>query len=150
MPTHAENVRINLPCDQADLESLLIGSCMDRGTRASETSPRAPTEGWSPVKSAESVPQSTTESIDAPRLTISSEMAPRPVVPSDKARQEKQEALTENAGFLLRLFPRQRRHAELGYLLPSPIGPAVKTRCIGPSSWLASYLYCSKVLRNEQ
>ena len=42
------------------------------------------------------------------------------------------------AGFLTRLFPRERRYAELGCLLPSSIGPAVKTRCIGPSSWLAS------------
>ena len=54
------------------------------------------------------------------------------------------------AGFLLRLFPRERRYADLGYLLPSSIGPAVKTRCIGPSSWLASYTYCSKVLQNGQ
>ena len=42
---------------------------MDRGTRASETSPRAPTEGWSPAKNAGSVPQSTTEPID-PRAWI--------------------------------------------------------------------------------
>ena len=45
----------------------------------------------------------------------------------------------EEAGFLLRVFLRGRRYAELSYLLPFPIGPAVKTRCIGPSSWLASY-----------
>ena len=59
--------------------------------------------------------------------------------------QEKQEALTEDAGFLLRVFPRQRRYAELGYLLPFYLGPAVKTRCIGPSSWHALYLYAITV-----
>jgi len=32
------------------------------------------------------------------------------------ARQEKQEAHTGEAGFLLRVFPRERRYAELGYL----------------------------------
>ena len=57
------------------------------------------------------------------------------------ARQERQEARRRvEAGFLLRVFLRERRYAELGYLLPFPIGPAVKTRCIGPSSWLASYM----------
>ena len=45
-----------------------------------------------------------------------------------KASQEKQEALTEDAGFLLRVFPRERRYAELGYLLPFYLGLAVKTR----------------------
>ncbi len=50
----------------------------------------------------------------------------------------------------MRLFPRERRYADPGYLLPVSIGPAVKTRCIGSSSWLASYLYCSKVLQNRQ
>jgi hypothetical protein len=39
----------------------------------------------------------------------------------------------------LRVFPRERRHAELGYLLPICLGPTVKTRCVGASSWLASY-----------
>ena len=51
---------------------------------------------------------------------------------------------TKEAGFLTRLFPRERWYAELGYLLPSSIGPAVKTRCIGSSSWLASYLYYTR------
>ena len=40
-----------------------IGSCMDHELRAGETSPRAPTECWSPVENAGSAPQSTTESI---------------------------------------------------------------------------------------
>jgi hypothetical protein len=31
--------------------------------------------------------------------------------------QEKQEALTKDAGFLLRVFPREWRYAELGYAL---------------------------------
>jgi hypothetical protein len=40
---------------------------------------------------------------------------------------------------LLRVVRRERRYADLSYLLPFCLGPAVKTRCIGPSSWLASY-----------
>ena len=55
--------------------------------------------------------------------------------------QEKQEALTEESGFLLRVFPRERRYAELGYLLPIYLRLAVKTRCVGPSSWHALYSY---------
>ena len=47
----------------AGIETASIGPCMDHGTRASETSPRAPTEGWSPVKNVGNIPQSTTESI---------------------------------------------------------------------------------------
>jgi len=62
---------------------------------------------------------------------------------SDKVRREKQEARIGKAGFLLRLFPRERRYADLGCLLPVSIGPAVKTRCIGPSSWHISYIYPS-------
>jgi len=57
------------------------------------------------------------------------------------ARQEKQEALTEDAGFLWRVFPRKRRYAELSYLLPLYLGLAVKTRCVGPSCWHALYMY---------
>ena len=34
----------------------------------------------------------------------------------------------------MRVCLRERRYADLGYLLPCSIGPAVKTRCIGPSS----------------
>jgi hypothetical protein len=60
-------------------------------------------------------------------------------------RQEKQEALTEDAGFLLRVFPRERQYAELGYLLPFYLRLAVKTRCIGPSSWHAIYIYPTTV-----
>ena len=59
--------------------------------------------------------------------------------------QEKQEALTEDAGFLLRVFPRERRYAELGYPLPIFIERAVKTRCVGPSSWHTLYIYPSTV-----
>ena len=45
--------------------------------------------------------------------------------------QENKEARKLEAGFFLR----ERRYANLGHLLPMfPIGPAVKTRCIGPSS----------------
>ena len=40
---------------------------------------------------------------------------------------------------------RERRYAELGYLLPIFIGPAVKTRCVGPSSWHAIYVYPTTV-----
>ena len=58
-----------------------------------------------------------------------------------KQHQEKQEALTEDAGFLLRVFPRERQYAELGYLLPFYLRLTVKTRCIGPSSWHALYIY---------
>ena len=57
----------------------------------------------------------------------------------DGQPQEKRRSPQGKRGFLLRLFPRERRYAELGYLLPFPIGPTVKTRCIGSSSWLASY-----------
>jgi hypothetical protein len=32
--------------------------------------------------------------------------------------QKKQEALTEDVGFLLHVFPRERRYAEPGYLMP--------------------------------
>jgi hypothetical protein len=59
--------------------------------------------------------------------------------------QEKQEALTEDAGFLLRVCPRERQYAELGYLLPFYLRLAVKTRCIGPSSWHAIHVYPSTV-----
>jgi hypothetical protein len=61
------------------------------------------------------------------------------------ASQETQEALTKDAGFLLRVFPRERRHAELGYLLPFYLGLAVKTRCVGPSPWHALYIYPNMV-----
>jgi len=63
------------------------------------------------------------------------------------ARQERQEARQKRveAGFLLRVFPKERRYAELGYLLPILIGPAVKTRCVGPSSWHAIYIYPTTV-----
>ena len=47
----------------------------------------------------------------------------------------------KDAGFLLRVFPRERHYAELGYLLPFYLRLAVKTRCIGPSSWHAIYIY---------
>lgn len=41
----------------------------------------------------------------------------------------------------MRVFSRQRRYADLGYLPPIIyFGPAVKTRCIGSSLRLASYL----------
>ena len=56
--------------------------------------------------------------------------------PPRKARSPLNEA-----GFLLRVFPRERQYAELGYLLPFFLRLAVKTRCIGPSSWHALYLY---------
>ena len=59
--------------------------------------------------------------------------------------QEKQEALTKDAGFLLRVFPRERHYAELGYLLPFYLRLAVKTRCVGPSSWHAIYIYPTTV-----
>ena len=49
------------------------------------------------------------------------------------------------AGFLWRVFPRERRYAELGYLLPFYLGLAVKTRCVGPSSWHALYIYRTTV-----
>ena len=55
-----------------------------------------------------------------------------------KAKKNKKPAHRE-AGFLLRVFRRERRNAELSYLLSICFGPAVKTRCVGPSSWLASY-----------
>jgi hypothetical protein len=64
---------------------------------------------------------------------------------ADGVEQEKQEALTEDAGFLLRVFPRERRYAELSYLLPFYLGLAVKTRCVGPSSWHALYIYPTTV-----
>ncbi len=45
------------------------------------------------------------------------------------------------AGFFLRVFLRKRRYANLGHLLPMfPIERAVKTRCVGPPSRLASHL----------
>jgi len=47
----------------------------------------------------------------------------------------------KDAGFLLRAFPRERQYAELGNLLPFYFRLAVKTRCIGPSSWHAVYIY---------
>ena len=60
------------------------------------------------------------------------------------APQEKQEARTETAGFLLRVS-KKRRYADLGYLLPFYLRLAIKTRCIGPSSWDAIYIYVSTV-----
>ena len=39
----------------------------------------------------------------------------------------------KEAGFLLRVFSRERRYAEPGYLLPFYFRLAEKTRCIGPS-----------------
>ena len=60
--------------------------------------------------------------------------------PNETAPRKAKSPLKE-AGFLLRVFPRERQYAELGYLLPSYFGLAVKTRCIGPSSWHALHLY---------
>jgi len=56
------------------------------------------------------------------------------------APQEKQEARTETAGFLLRVS-KKRRYADLGYLLPFYLRLAVQTRCIGPSPWHTLYIY---------
>lgn len=59
--------------------------------------------------------------------------------------QETQEALIDDGGFLLRVYPRERRYAELGYLLPFYLRLAVKTRCVGPSSWHALYVHPTTV-----
>ena len=62
---------------------------------------------------------------------------------------EKQEARTPRGGLLVRIFSLERRYADLGYLLPMfPIGPAVKTRCIGSPTWLASLVQSSTISKN--
>ncbi len=72
---------------------------------------------------------------------------PKPSSRPDGARSSKksEKPVREEVGFLLRVFPRERRYAELGYLLPFYLRPAVKTRCIGPSSWHAIYIYPNTV-----
>ena len=61
--------------------------------------------------------------------------------------QEKQEAHTARGGLLVRVFLRERRYADLGYLLPFYLGPAVKTRCIGPFSLARQLLVDYQVLK---
>ena len=73
-------------------------------------------------------------------LLFGSDTAPLPAPAPRETRSPHSEA-----GFLMRVVPKERRYAELGYLLPFYLGPAVKTRCVGPSSWLASYLQASMV-----
>jgi hypothetical protein len=58
-----------------------------------------------------------------------------------KTAPRKARSPLKDPGFLLRAFPRERQYAELGYLLPFYLRLAVKTRCIGPSSWHAVYIY---------
>ena len=51
----------------------------------------------------------------------------------------------QRCGLPVACFPRERRYAELGYLLPFLSQAAVETRCIGPSSWHALYIYPTTV-----
>ena len=47
--------------------------------------------------------------------------------PSTHSPAKESKKPAQEAGFLLRVFSRERRYADLGYLLPMfPIGPAVK------------------------
>jgi hypothetical protein len=62
-----------------------------------------------------------------------------------EAAPRKARSPLKDAGFLLRVCPRERQYAEIGYLLPFYFGLAVKTRCIGPSSWHALYIYPIRV-----
>ena len=58
---------------------------------------------------------------------------------------KKRKKPTQRCGLLVACFPRERQYAELSYLLPFYLGLAVKTRCIGPSSWHVIYIYPSTV-----
>ena len=78
------------------------------------------------------------------RHTARSHAAPSIAVSFCDTRQEKQEALTEEAGFLLRVLPRERQYAELGYLLPFYLRLSVETQCVGPFSWLARHPHISE------
>jgi hypothetical protein len=58
----------------------------------------------------------------------------------DRVAKKNKKPVQDRDGLLVACFsPKERRNAELSYLLSIFFGPTVKTRCVGSSSRLASY-----------